>query len=246
MALVAELVSISLSDKVPRELVKRVLPSPPGPSPALLLKSLSAPRVSPELLLTWKGNKVVRDIPQGRGPEMPHWELSAAIKKDPLSKMSQRLCKYLLDTRRRSPRWNLRVWSRVQTWDRYASPPWEPSWPETNRSLHGSPPPPAKMPVWCSPTTVLTSESWLELRIMTAGLTPMTESESVLWNKTQGLRHTRGGVQAALFPQEILYLLPSPHPHPSTILFNIKYMTHIIRTINTKVVHAHYRKYMKE
>lgn len=71
MALVAELVSISLSDKVALELVKWVLPSPPGPSPALLLKSLSAPRVSPELLLTWKGKKVVRHIPQRRVPEMP-------------------------------------------------------------------------------------------------------------------------------------------------------------------------------
>lgn len=65
MALVAELVSISLSDKVPRELVKWVLPSPPGPSPALLLKSLSAPRVSPELLLTWKG-KGSEGYPLGR------------------------------------------------------------------------------------------------------------------------------------------------------------------------------------
>lgn len=76
MALVAELVSISLSDKVPREPAKWALPSPPGPSPALLLRSLSAPRVSPELLLTWKGKEVVGDIPQGRVPEMPSWKTS--------------------------------------------------------------------------------------------------------------------------------------------------------------------------
>lgn len=68
MVLVAELVSISLSDSVARELVKWALPSPPGPSPALLLRSLSAPRVSPELLLTWKRQTVVRDSTQRRTP----------------------------------------------------------------------------------------------------------------------------------------------------------------------------------
>ena len=82
MALVAELVSISLSDKVPREPAKWALPSPPGPSPALLLRSLSAPRVSPELLLTCEGRKAVRDLPQGCAPEMPSFlEPSAAVKK---------------------------------------------------------------------------------------------------------------------------------------------------------------------
>lgn len=64
MALVAELVSISLSDRVARELARWALPSPPGPSPALLLRSLSAPRVSPELLLTWERQKAVRTVPE--------------------------------------------------------------------------------------------------------------------------------------------------------------------------------------
>lgn len=64
MVLVAELVSISLSDRVARELAKWALPSPPGPSPALLLRSLSAPRVSPELLLTWERQEAVRDSPR--------------------------------------------------------------------------------------------------------------------------------------------------------------------------------------
>lgn len=111
------------------------------------------------------------------------------------------------------------------------------------------PTPPTQMPVWCSPTTVLTSESWLELRIMTAGLTPTTESGSVLWNKTQA-SDTWGEVSNLLcFPKKycIFFLLPIP-----TLLVSIFkkykiYMTYIIRTIiNTKVVHVHYRKYMKE
>lgn len=69
MVLVAELVSISLSDKVPRELAKWALPSPPGPSPALLLRSLSAPRVSPELLLTWKGKKGNKGYSPAKGSQ---------------------------------------------------------------------------------------------------------------------------------------------------------------------------------
>lgn len=52
MELVAEFVSISLSDTVPRDPARFPPFSPPTPSPALLLKSLSAPSVSPELLLT--------------------------------------------------------------------------------------------------------------------------------------------------------------------------------------------------
>ena len=52
MELVAEFVSISLSDTAPRDPVRFPPLSPPTPSPALLLKSLSAPRVSTELLLT--------------------------------------------------------------------------------------------------------------------------------------------------------------------------------------------------
>lgn len=50
--LVAEFVSISLSDTVPLDPAKLPPFSTLGPSPALLLKSLSAPNVSPELLLT--------------------------------------------------------------------------------------------------------------------------------------------------------------------------------------------------
>lgn len=129
-------------------------------------------------------------------------ELSATIKKVSNCKgVSDSLWKYLLYKTRGSPGWNLGVWSHKQR-------------PVTGRHLHqenqpdlrlrtapkgesspllqrGTHTPPTKMPAWCSPTTVLTSESWLELRIITSGLTPRTESGSVLWNKTHGLRHIR-------------------------------------------------------
>lgn len=52
--LVAGLVSISLSDSVPLDWFKCGAILPAGPSPAVLLRSLSAPRVSPELLLIWE------------------------------------------------------------------------------------------------------------------------------------------------------------------------------------------------
>lgn len=52
--LVAGLVSISLSDSVPLDWFKWGAILPAGPSPAVLLRSLSAPRVSPELLLIWE------------------------------------------------------------------------------------------------------------------------------------------------------------------------------------------------
>lgn len=50
-ALVAGLVSISLSERVPLDCVRWAPTRPPRPSPAVLLRSLSAPSVSPELLL---------------------------------------------------------------------------------------------------------------------------------------------------------------------------------------------------
>lgn len=52
--LVAGLVSISLSDSVPLDWFKCGAILPAGPSPAVLLRSLSAPSVSPELLLIWE------------------------------------------------------------------------------------------------------------------------------------------------------------------------------------------------
>lgn len=51
--LVAGLVSISLSDSVPLDWFRCGAILPAGPSPAVLLRSLSAPSVSPELLLIW-------------------------------------------------------------------------------------------------------------------------------------------------------------------------------------------------
>ncbi len=51
--LVAGFVSISLSERVPLDWFKWGATLPPGPSPAVLLRSLSAPRVSPELLLIY-------------------------------------------------------------------------------------------------------------------------------------------------------------------------------------------------
>lgn len=130
---------------------------------------------------------------------------------------------YLLYMMRRCPGWNIRVWSRVQRTMtgthlhhenqgdlRLSTASKGESSPLFQRGTHT---PPTKMPMWCSPTTVLTSESWLELRIITGGLTPMIESGSVLWNKTQGLRHIRGGTQSILnFPKKycITFLLPIP------------------------------------
>lgn len=60
--LVAGLVSISLSDSVPLDWLRWAATLLAGPSPAVLLRSLSAPRVSPELLLIyrWSGRTLVR------------------------------------------------------------------------------------------------------------------------------------------------------------------------------------------
>lgn len=66
--LVAGLVSISLSDSVPLDWFRCGAILPAGPSPAVLLRSLSAPSVSPELLLIWgheTGSTSTRGRPLG-------------------------------------------------------------------------------------------------------------------------------------------------------------------------------------
>lgn len=52
--LVAGFVSISLSERVPLDWAECKALLPPKPSPTVLLRSLSAPRVSPELLLIYR------------------------------------------------------------------------------------------------------------------------------------------------------------------------------------------------
>lgn len=81
MALVAELVSISLSDKCLESLLRGAAPSP-GPSPALLLEAAVCSQGLSRSVAHLQRKKAVRDLPCGCVPEMPSFlEPSAAVKK---------------------------------------------------------------------------------------------------------------------------------------------------------------------